>query len=242
MVAASLALHVTDASAQGKKSATFNVLPMTITSVTQGVTGLVANGVVGSTPFSVPLTLTPVTQATPTSCAILDLHLEAIHLSLLGLNVDTSAICLKLTAHSGQGLLGDLLCSIGNLLNSGLSIDQVLATLTTSQLQTLNSGLTSLLNTAVFAPLTQNTAVAAASCSILHLALGPLDLTLLGLEVQLDNCAGGPVTVDITATPGGGLLGDLLCDLADLLKGHASSTAILTTVRQISQLIGQLVG
>jgi hypothetical protein len=242
MVAASLALNVPDALAQGKKSSTFNVVPITITSVTQGATGLVANGVVGSNAFSVPITLTPLTAGTATSCPVLDLHVGAIHLSLLGLNVDTSAICLKLTAQPGGGLLGDLLCNIGNLLNSGLNIDQVLATLTSTQLQTLNNGLTSLLNTAVFQPLTQNTALAGASCSILHLALGPVDLTLLGLNVHLDNCDNGPVTVDITATPSGGLLGSLLCGLANVLNGGGSGTGVLAVLGNIARVIGQLVG
>jgi hypothetical protein len=49
-------------------------------------------------------------------------------------------------------------------------------------------------------------------CAILNLELGPIDLTLLGLNVSLDNCKGGPVTVDITARRGA-LLGDLLCGL-----------------------------
>jgi hypothetical protein len=98
------------------------------------------------------------------------------------------------------------------------------------------------LNTAVFGPLTSSTAVTAATCSILSLTLGPLDLTLLGLEVELNNCSGGPVTLAVTATPGGGLLGSLLCDLSNLLKGHASPTAILTTLRQIAQALGQLLG
>jgi len=51
-------------------------------------------------------------------------------------------------------------------------------------------------------------------CSILHLELGPVDLTLLGLQVALDDCNDGPVVVDITAETGGGnLLGNLLCGL-----------------------------
>jgi hypothetical protein len=39
-------------------------------------------------------------------------------------------------------------------------------------------------------------------CSVLHLELGPVDLTLLGLQVILDDCDGGPVVVDITAETG----------------------------------------
>jgi len=53
-----------------------------------------------------------------------------------------------------------------------------------------------------------------ASCDILHLVLGPLDLNLLGLMVHLDQ-----VVLDITAQPGpGNLLGNLLCSLTGLLN------------------------
>ncbi len=53
-------------------------------------------------------------------------------------------------------------------------------------------------------------------CRILTLTLGPLDLNLLGLRVQLNQ-----VNLRITAIPGGGLLGDLLCGLANLLNPPA---------------------
>jgi hypothetical protein len=53
------------------------------------------------------------------------------------------------------------------------------------------------------------------TCPILHLELGPLDLNLLGLRVQLNQ-----VVLDITAIPGpGNLLGNLLCAIAGLLDG-----------------------
>lgn len=58
-------------------------------------------------------------------------------------------------------------------------------------------------------------AATAASCQILHLDLGPLDLNLLGLNVHLNE-----VVLDITAVPGAGnLLGNLLCGVANLLNG-----------------------
>ena len=60
---------------------------------------------------------------------------------------------------------------------------------------------------------------AAGECDILHVELGPIDLDLLGLVVALDDCEGGPVTVDIVAMAGGDLLGDLLCEIAGLLDG-----------------------
>jgi len=50
-------------------------------------------------------------------------------------------------------------------------------------------------------------------CQILNLTLGPLDLNLLGLRVQLNQ-----VNLRITAIPGGGLVGDLLCGISNLLN------------------------
>jgi hypothetical protein len=62
---------------------------------------------------------------------------------------------------------------------------------------------------------TRTAAATAASCQILHLDLGPLDLDLLGLNVHLNE-----VVLDIAATPGAGnLLGNLLCGVANLLNG-----------------------
>lgn len=50
-------------------------------------------------------------------------------------------------------------------------------------------------------------------CRVLTLTLGPLDLNVLGLRIQLNR-----VNLRITAIPGGGLLGDLLCGLSNLLN------------------------
>ena len=72
-----------------------------------------------------------------------------------------------------------------------------------------------------------------ASCQILHLELGPLDLNLLGLMVHLDK-----VVLDITAQPGpGNLLGNLLCAIANLLNNNGPLGAIATLLNQI---LGQL--
>ena len=62
-----------------------------------------------------------------------------------------------------------------------------------------------------------------ATCDILHLELGPLDLNLLGLMVHLDK-----VVLDITAQQGpGNLLGNLLCALAGLLDGGLDLNALI---------------
>jgi len=219
----------------------------TITSVALVNGQLVATGTATATihgqtttvPFSAPI---DVTVVQPGTCPVLDLRLGPINLNLLGLVVQTSPICLTITATPGGGLLGDLLCQLGNLLNQGLTLPQALATFTPDQLNTLLTGLTDLLNQSLGnlyqAALTLITQVGRHhTCAILHLELGPLNLTLLGLNVMLDNCANGPVTVDITAVTGrGNLLGNLLCEL---LGGGLIN--IGTTLQDIlNQIIGLL--
>jgi hypothetical protein len=54
------------------------------------------------------------------TCSILNLTLGPLHLNLLGLVVNLNQIHLTITAVSGPGnLLGNLLCAIADLLNSG---------------------------------------------------------------------------------------------------------------------------
>jgi hypothetical protein len=68
------------------------------------------------------------------------------------------------------------------------------------------------------------------SCQILHLELGPLDLNLLGLQVHLDR-----IVLDITAQSGpGNLLGNLLCDIANLLNRGT------TPLSQLADLLNQV--
>ena len=75
--------------------------------------------------------------------------------------------------------------------------------------------------------------VAQASCEILDLVLGPLELDLLGLVVELDT-----VHLNITAEQGpGNLLGNLLCGIAGLLDGNSPLNAI---ARLLNQLLGVL--
>jgi hypothetical protein len=69
-----------------------------------------------------------------------------------------------------------------------------------------------------------------ATCEILRLELGELNLNLLGLEVFLDE-----VTLVITANPAGGLLGQLLCAVANLLDGLN-----LGALLQIANLLNQI--
>jgi len=169
---------------------------------------------------------------------------------VLGLKVDTSDICLSITAQSGPGnLLGNLLGDVSHLLDQGLNLNQLLNSLTTTQQSTLTTGVNDLLNGAFSAiGSTTNAATGGASIAstgttqILHLSLGPVDLNLLGLNVHLDNCNNGPVTVDITAQSGSGnLLGNLLGGLAHLLDGNANNGALLNKLDKIAgALVRQL--
>jgi|SRR5690242_15535988 hypothetical protein len=72
-------------------------------------------GVVTSIVQTISTTLVTVTG----SCPILHLVIGPISLDLLGLQITTNQIVLDITAQSGPGnLLGNLLCSVANLLNS----------------------------------------------------------------------------------------------------------------------------
>jgi len=168
---------------------------------------------------------------------ILHLTINPIHLNVLGLHVDTSKICLNIDADPNGGLLGSLLAGLSGLLGqnplnlgaiTGL-INQILPLgigLNLNQLTTQAGHLVGLGNltltaggTTVSTPFTANFGSLGsilqpgAPVTILHLSLGPVNLNLLGLHVKLDDCANGPVVVDVTADPNGGLLGSLLAGL-----------------------------
>ena len=76
------------------------------------------------------------------------------------------------------------------------------------------------------------TTITGADCDILHLELGPLDLDLLGLEVHLNR-----VVLDIDADPSGGLLGSLLCAVANLLNIGGPLADIVALLNQILGLL-----
>jgi hypothetical protein len=84
---------------------------------------------------------------------------------------------------------------------------------------------------------TTTASVAQASCRILELDLGPLNLDLLGLVIDLSD-----VHLDITAQRGpGNLLGNLLCAIAGLLDGGLpTGTALTQLVNLLNQLLGLL--
>lgn len=84
-------------------------------------------------------------------------------------------------------------------------------------------------------PVSARPTAAAASCDVLNLVLGPLDLNLLGLSVHLDK-----VVLNIVAQSGAGnLLGNLLCSVAGLLdNGLGGALGQLTSL--LNQILGAL--
>lgn len=78
------------------------------------------------------------------------------------------------------------------------------------------------------------------SCDVLNLVLGPLDLNLLGLEIDLDQ-----VVLDIVANPAGGLLGQILSilcglNLLDILDGLLGSLNLLAGFLNLLALLSNL--
>lgn len=75
--------------------------------------------------------------------------------------------------------------------------------------------------------------ISSPTCPILHLDLGPLNLHILGLQVDLSR-----VILDITAVSGAGnLLGNLLCAVARLLD-PSSLSQLVALLNQIIDLLG----
>lgn len=214
-------------------------------------TGGTISGTIAGLPFTTDvkdfaLDLVPNAGTPAGTCAVLDLEIGAISLDLLGAFVNTSDICLNITAIEGGGLLGNLLCGLGDDLLGGLlgrvgGLDRVNDVLSQVLSGVLNGSM------AQAQPMDHSAApmpgvedICEGECEILDLVVGPVDLTLLGLNVVLDDCTGGPVQVCVSASEGEGLLGDLLCGLAGggILPDLGAITDLLDAIRGLSGLAG----
>jgi hypothetical protein len=180
-------------------------------------------------------------------CDILNLSLGPINLDLLGLvvNLDDCAggpVTVDVTANPAGGLLGTLLCDVAGLLNGGIDLNGLLASLTTKELATLETGLVKLINEVLHQALDKGVAVTPpatpGTCPILHLQIPDgLHLNLLGLHVDTS-----AICLDVSAEMGpGNLLGNLLCDVVNLLNSPGNNNhAIDALLKTISQLIKAL--
>lgn len=137
------------------------------------------------------------------SCRILTLTLNKLQLTLLGLNVNLTKVNLTVTGEAHGGVLGSLFCKLAR---------SHVASAKTAALHALNARLHrhAIHPLGFTVPLSPKTTTSQVTpCPVLNLVLGPLHLDLLGLVVDLNQ-----VTLTITATPGGGALGDLFCSLS----------------------------
>jgi hypothetical protein len=155
-------------------------------------------------------------------CDILTLNLQQLFLELLGARVDTSAINLELYARRGA-ILGNLFCALSR---AKIRLPRVAAA--------MNRKLDGRPLRVMAAQAPMRAAEHQGTCQVLKLILGPLHLDLLGLNVDLyGRTKRNPVVVTITALPGHGLLGDVLCSLA----GGASITS-LAALQNLLQSLG----
>jgi len=144
-----------------------------------------------------------VAQQNGRRCDVLTLNLAPLTLELLGVRVQTSEINLEIYGRRGA-LLGDLVCALSR---ATVRLPRVAAA--------LNRRLDDRPLRVMGASSEIRTADHQGVCQVLRLVLGPLHLDLLGLNVDLfGENRRSPVTVTITALPGHGVLGDLLCGLA----------------------------
>jgi len=218
------------------------------------LTGRLASGT-GVSRDSAPVNFAVQAKARHGRCDVLTLHLAPLDLELLGVQVQTSTINLDIYALHGQ-VLGNLFCAlsrarvtfpkaanIARALNTRLH-GRSLRVFTASQ--TVRARTTG----ASMSPWRADATTAApASCQVLKLVLGPLNLNLLGLVVNLyGQTHKSPVIVTINAIPSQGLLGQLLCGLAGGtgvsslggLQSLLNSLGVNLSTTQIQSLLSQL--
>jgi hypothetical protein len=141
-------------------------------------------------------------------CNVLELDLKQLRLELLGLILELDRVHLTITADSEGGILGRLFCSLAG--RQTASAAKLRKTATKMTRAAHRNGLDRQGIANFRAQAAPGLAQAGQVCLILDLVLGPLDLNLLGLMIHLDR-----VHLRITADPEGGILGRLLCALAD---------------------------
>jgi hypothetical protein len=139
------------------------------------------------------------------SCRILSLVLDQLDLRLLGLNVHLAKVNLQITGQKSGGVLGSLFCKLAN------TRVPKLARAGAARALTARAKHGAMRPIAFTVPLRAVAAQSSSpSCQVLNLILGPLNLNLLGLVVDLNK-----VDLNISAVRGQGALGDIFCQVAD---------------------------
>ena len=140
------------------------------------------------------------------NCRVLHLFLKELTLNLLGLNAHLDPVTLDITGNAKGGVLGSLFCKLSRAKVKGVRLAAARALSAAVQRHPGHA----LRFTAYFSPAVTASTAATPTCPVLDLVVGPLNLQLLGLVVDLNR-----VHLTITATRGAGVLGDTFCKLAD---------------------------
>jgi hypothetical protein len=138
------------------------------------------------------------------SCTILTLTLETLELQLLGLDAHLEKVVLTVTGQPHGGVLGSLFCSLAR---AKVKVARAAAV---SHLNRVLRRTGPLQPLALTASVRATTAAVGPTCPVLDLVVGPLNLDLLGLVVDLNR-----VHLSVVAEANGGVLGSLFCGLAN---------------------------
>src|SRR5690348_12662257 len=194
----------TKAKRPGKLAVGVSVLHFATAGKTITATGLVTGTLNdGAGHISTVRQKVKLTASTGGRCEVLHLFLDQLNLQLLGLNAHLDQVTLDVTGQRNGGPLGSLFCRLARA---------KLASTSTAAVHALNASvrrhrMSALrFNAAVFPKAAASQSQT--SCQVLDLVVGPLNLRLLGLVVDLKK-----VHLAVTATRGQGKLGDLFCDL-----------------------------
>lgn len=163
---------------------------------------------------------------TGANCQVLTLRLDRLNLALLGLRLDVSAVNLRITGDRSR-TLGALFCKlstatrIGNVagirsastsLNRRLRGRPLQMVGFSAQLHRQTASSSQPASSGQAAP---RQAPSGPTCPVLDLTLGPLNLDLLGLVIDLYGATSkDPVRVTAVADPAAGILGKALCSIS----------------------------
>lgn len=166
---------------------------------------------------------------TGSTCEVLTLRLDRLNLALLGLRLDVSAVNLRITGNRAR-TLGALFCRLATATRLGDVTKQLRAARTLNRRLRATPlrmiGFRAVLHPGVApasapAPASATPrqattpAPAGPTCPVLDLTLGPLNLDLLGLVVDLyGRTRVDPVRVTAVADPAAGILGRALCQIS----------------------------
>jgi len=137
----------------------------------------------------------------------------------------------------GTDSAGDLFNGVVRITNFAVQNGQLVANgILNGTLTTATGPLAGVAQTVANQAVTLPVSSASASCPILNLVLGPLNLNLLGVVITLNQ-----VVLNITAVPGAGnLLGNLLCAIANLLNSGSLSGILGEVSTLLNQILAAL--